>query len=367
MTLGADELVLKLVLLKCGWVTRLQWQATLEERRRLKGEKTLTQILSEGGILKPEQARIVVDPLRRKDYLKELVDAERRFWEKAPARIGPYLVLGFHARGGRAVIFRGEMAGGQVAAIKVLSEAFAFDLEELERFQRQRDYGLMLDHTNLIKVHDAGWEGTVPFLVMGWVEGQPLAEHLEENRALDLKTLVALFTQACRGMAHAHERGILHKDLKPDNLLVDRMDHLVVSDFGVAQRIGEAMEPGIIVGTPAYMSPEQAWGRTLDARADIFSLGAALYECLTRQQPFQGPHRHAVLDAAAAWNFKPPRALNPAIPEALEAVVLKAMAKRPQDRYASMEAFEKDLLQWEEGGAVGARRTWMGRLLGREK
>ncbi len=363
---GADELVLKLVLLKCGWLNLQQWQDAVAEHRRQKGNLGLTRILTDSGLLTPEQARLVVDPLKRKDYLKQLVDAERKFWEKPPGRIGRYPVLGLHARGGRAVIFRGERDGRPVA-IKVLSEAFAFDLEELERFQRQRDFGLMLDHPNLIKVHDAGWEGTVPFLVMGWVEGQPLSQHVEEGRALELGTLVDLFTQACRGLAHAHERGILHKDLKPDNLLVDRMDHLVVSDFGVAQRLGEAGEPGIIVGTPAYMSPEQAGGRDLDARTDVFSLGAALYECLTRSQPFKGENRYQVLEAAAAWDFRPPRALNPGIPEALEAVVLKAMARRPQDRYAGMGAFEQDLLHWEEGRAIRARRSWLGRLLGREK
>lgn len=365
---SADDLVLKLVLLKCGWAGREAWQQALEERRRSQGRKSLTTLLRENGTLTPEQAREVVDPLRRREFLKQLVEAEKRFWEHPPARLGGYPLEGVGARGGRAVIFRGTRDGSPVA-VKVLSQAHAFDLEEIARFHKQREFGMLLDHPNLIRVLEAGQEGAIPFLVMQWVEGEPLSHTLDEGKSLSAEALADVFIQAARGMAHAHEKGVLHKDLKPDNILVAPGGLALVSDFGVAQRFGEAVDEGAIVGTPAYMSPEQASGETagLDTRADIFSLGAALYECLTGTQPYQGEGKRKVLEAAAQGGYKRPGRLNPGIPAALEAVVLKAMAKRPADRYPSMRALAEDLSRWREGKPVEATqpgRSWLGRVFG---
>ncbi len=360
---GADDLVLKLILFKHGWATAATWAEALA--RREKSRKPLLEVLALQGLLPAGHKDDLADPARRRDHLKCMVEEEARFWEKPPRNLGRYPVEGMAAQGGRAVVFRGVRENRPVA-IKVLSHAYAFDLDEVERFRRQGDFGILLDHPNLVKVYDFGWDEATPYLVMQWVEGHPLSHSLEQGPGLPLEQVVDVIVQASRGMAHAHERGVLHKDLKPDNILVDRVGHAVVSDFGVAQLMKDARARGDIVGTPAYMSPEQAAGRRLDARADIFSLGATLYECLTRQQPYRGETRRAVAAAAAGGRFPHPRAVNPDIPIALEAIVLKAMARRAEDRYPSMTALGDALTRWMAGEAKDPPApSWLGRILKR--
>lgn len=369
MELSGDDLVLKLIALKRGWATRETWVRAILERREGRTRKPLHQLLG----LSQAQAAEVADTMRRKAYLKRMVEEEEHFWTEPPSRIGRYEVEGVCARGGRGVVFRARREN-RPYAIKVLAHTHAFDLEEVERFQRQREFGLLLDHPNLIKVHEAGtWEEAVPWIAMEWVEGRPLSEHLSDGPggpgASLLEDLVDWFVQAAKGLAHAHAHSVLHKDLKPDNILVDRVGHVIVTDFGVAQKVGEAYDEGLIVGTPAYMSPEQAAGevRGLDPRADVFSLGASLYECLTRRQPYQGDDRHEILKAAGRGRFLTPRKLNPDIPPALEAVVLKAMERKAVSRTPSMTVFASELEQWRgRGGGSGPESSpsWLKRALG---
>jgi serine/threonine protein kinase len=366
---GADDLVLKLILFKRGWAKASTWAEALA--RREKSRKPLTEVLVQQGLLPAEHRDALATPDKRQDYLKRMVEEEGHFWTKPPQKLGRYPVEGMAAQGGRAVVFRGVREHRPVA-IKVLSHAYAFDLDEVERFRRQGDFGILLDHPNLVKVYDFGWDEATPYLVMQWVEGHPLSHSLEQGAGLPLEQIVEVIIQACRGMAHAHERGVLHKDLKPDNILVDRVGHAVISDFGVAQLMKDARADGDIVGTPAYMSPEQAAGKRLDPRADIFSLGATLYECLTRQQPFRGDNRREVAVAAAGGRFPHPRAVNPDIPIALEAIILKGMARQPEARHRSMTALGDALTRWIGGESMGggkpkspAERSWLGRILGR--
>lgn len=359
-----DDLVLKLIAFKRGWASEATWAEA--EAIATRERRPLLEVLAGTGRIAEADAHALTTAEKRQAYLKRMVETEARFWEAPPKRLGRCDLEGPAARGGRAVIFKGVREHRPVA-VKVLDHKYAFDLEEVERFRRQGDFGILLDHPNLVKVFELGWDEAVPYLVMQWVEGHPLSHALEENGPMPLELLMEAVVQSSRGMAHAHAKGVLHKDLKPDNILVDRVGHAVVSDFGIAVRMDEARERDAIVGTPAYMSPEQASGGRLDARSDIFSLGATLYECLTRQQPYQGENRRETAARAAAGRFLPPHKLNPDVPAALEAIVLKAMARRPGDRFQTMDVFGDALARWIGGdrSVPTAKGGWLGRLLGR--
>jgi serine/threonine protein kinase/tetratricopeptide (TPR) repeat protein len=259
------------------------------------------------------------------------------------ARLGPYEIVAPLGTGGMGVVYRGrDTRLDRTVAIKVLPDLFASDMLFKERFQREARAIASLSHPHICTLHDVGEQDGRAFLVMEYLEGETLAERLLHER-IPHHTLLTWGIQLCDALACAHQNGILHRDLKPANLFITASGAIKILDFGLAKRTDEATEVGptlagtqvgTAVGTVAYMSPEQARGEPLDARSDLFSLGAVLYEVAVGAPPFSGATSAAVFEAIFSRNISR-RAIPPPTPAGFAAVVERLLAKRPMDRYAS--------------------------------
>jgi WD40 repeat protein len=240
--------------------------------------------------------------------------------------------------------------------------------EDLERFRREARAVAQLDHPNIVPIYEIGEHDGQHYYSMKLIEGDSLARDLPHFRGHP-RAAAHLMAQVARAVHHAHQQGILHRDLKPGNVLLDAGKQPHVTDFGLARRLDGAssLSPdGAVIGTVGYMAPEQAAARSrhLSPAADVYSLGAILYEMLTGQPPFQAENAldtlRQVIDREPA-----PRRLNPAVPRDLETICLKCLDKRPARRYASAEALADDLENWAEGRPINARpvgrgeRTWL--------
>lgn len=224
-------------------------------------------------------------------------------------------------------------------AVKILSESLATLPEYIERFEREARVMASLDHPNLITLFAVGRRANQPYMVMKFLDGQPLAKLL--NPRLTPAMALPLFRQMCDGLQAMHARHILHRDVKPANLFVSPTGHLTVLDLGIARQVGSTLtKTGIMFGTPAYMSPEQIAGdKTLDSRTDIYSAGAVLYEMLTGRTPFEADEEHSLL--LAHIQQPPPDAsqTQPDVPRALSIAIQRALSKRPADRFTNITEF----------------------------
>ena len=255
---------------------------------------------------------------------------------------GRYRIIAAIAEGGMGVVYRGERLGlGRPVAIKFLHEAAAATPELRRRFEIEARAASRMSHPNCVAVIDYGLDGDAPYLVMDFVAGRTLASLLRAG-SLSVPRALALGRQVLAGLAHAHAHGIIHRDIKPANILVwsDALgEHAQLTDFGVAKIVDGpgGFSVDLAIGTPSYMSPEQTLGQPVDARTDVYGAGVLLYELLTERRPFRAPkpfdlmwlHREApvpTFDEVAAHR---------AIPAAIEGVVRTALAKAPDDRYAS--------------------------------
>ena len=255
-------------------------------------------------------------------------------------------------RGGMATVFLAlDAKHHRRVALKVLHPDLASALGP-ERFRREIELAAQLQHPHILSVHDSGeTAGGLLWFTMPYVEGESLRERLRRERQLAVDAAVRITREVARALDYAHEHGVIHRDIKPENVLVTRQGDALLADFGIARALavgGAASEPGgssltgtgLTVGTPQYMSPEQASGeRELTARSDIYSLGAVVYEMLAGEPPFTGPTPQAVI--AKMLSSEPPsvRRSRPAVPEAVDAAVRKALAPVPADRWASAGGF----------------------------
>ena len=259
--------------------------------------------------------------------------------------LGPYRVLEKLGEGGMGEVYKARDARlGRDVAIKVLPAEFAADPDRLRRFEQEARAASALSHPNILVVHDIGSHEGTPYLVTELLEGETLRARLGRGLLFPGEA-VELAVQMASGLAAAHEKGIVHRDLKPENLFVTGDGHVKILDFGLAKLLrppGEttaastvagATEPGMVMGTVAYMSPEQVRGQAVDHRSDIFSLGCVLYEMLGGERPFAGA---TAADTLAAILTRDPRPLTdsrPDLPPALETVVLRCLEKRPEERF----------------------------------
>ncbi len=251
--------------------------------------------------------------------------------------LGPYRILEKLGRGGMATVYKAYQPSlDRYVAVKVLPAHLTDEPGYAERFKREARAVAKLEHPNILPVYDYGQEGDLTYIVMRYMEGGTLKALL--GRPLDLSLAVDLIGQIAGALDHAHEHGVVHRDVKPSNVLLDQANRALLTDFGVA-RIVEATQQitatGVGVGTPAYMSPEQGQGKRVDRRSDVYSLGVVLYEMLTGRVPYEADTPLGVVWKHANEPLPLPRSINAAIPEAVERVVLKAMAKAPEDRYAT--------------------------------
>ncbi len=260
-------------------------------------------------------------------------------------------------------------------ALKVLPFASALDPHQLRRFQIEAQAAAQLHHTSIVPVFSVGCERGVHFYAMQYIEGRTLAALIQERRDAarainsplppsadreNIRSVARLGIQAAEALDHAHCQGIIHRDVKPANLLVDVRGNLWITDFGLARFVNEAglTITGDLVGTLRYMSPEQALARrlVLDHRTDIYSLGATLYELLTLRPVVEGRDRQEVLRQIAQQEPSPPRRIDPTIPRDLETILLKALAREPEGRYATARDLADDLRRFLEHRPIAARR-----------
>jgi tetratricopeptide (TPR) repeat protein len=323
--------------------------------------------------------------------------------------LGDFRLLREVGRGGMGVVYEAEQISlGRRVALKVLPFAATLDPKHLQRFRNEAQAAACLHHPNIVPVYGVGCVRGVHYYAMQFIEGQSLARVIEELRdspnsagvarpasttattgpatvssrgiqpgtpfsqssvrePAHFRAVAQLGIQAAEALQHAHEFGVVHRDIKPANLLLDARGILWVTDFGLAQAPCDVRLTltGDLVGTLRYMSPEQASGRhgVIDHRADIYSLGATLYELLTLQPAITGHNREDLLRQAAASEYQRPRQLNRAIPSELEIIVLKAMAREPLDRYATAQALADDLRRWLDGRPIWARRPSLNRRI----
>jgi len=256
---------------------------------------------------------------------------------------GRYELLGMLGVGGMGAVYRArDLELGEIVALKMLSSDLARAPGMLERFREEVRLARRVTHPNVARIFDIGTTGDDWFLTMELVDGESLAVLLEREGAISVARTVAIAIQACAGLAAAHRAGVVHRDLKPDNILMRRDGHAVIADFGIARALVDhhsAERDGQIAGTPAYMAPEQVLGSSdIDGRADVYALGVTLYECLTGRLPFSGDSAVAVAKARLHEPPPDPRSVTPGLPDAIAEIVLQCTARAREDRYASLDA-----------------------------
>jgi HAMP domain-containing protein/predicted Ser/Thr protein kinase len=260
--------------------------------------------------------------------------------EGAVRQVGRYLIQSRLGRGGMATVYRAhDPQIGRAVAIKFLHASLAEDDECRGRFLREARAAGGLSHPNIVVVHDVGEIEGRPYMAMELVDGQPLAEVLEKTKQLPLRDAVLIALQLARALDYAHTRGIVHRDIKPGNIMLraDRTS-VTVTDFGIAHMDdggSQRTQVGAVLGTPQYMSPEQTRGDKLDGRSDLFSAGIVLYQMLAGQRPFRGDSLVAVATKIANESPAPLTQLRPEVPSSLRRVVDRCLAKAPAQRYAS--------------------------------
>jgi len=254
-------------------------------------------------------------------------------------QLGNYKIVGELGRGGMAVVYRAYQASlNRYVAIKVLPPHLGFDQEFVERFQREALAAAQLRHPNIVVIHDVGHEQGIYFIVMELLEGRTLKEIIEGEGELPVEQATRIVEQVAGALDYAHRRGFVHRDVKPANIFVGDDGHTTLTDFGIAKAASEAQQltrTGMLMGTPEYMSPEQAEGVEVDYRTDLYALGVVLYLMLVGQVPFRGTTPHAILHSVIYEPPPPLRRIRPDLSPGIEAVVLKAIDKQPERRYQS--------------------------------
>lgn len=272
---------------------------------------------------------------------------------------GRYVLRGLLGKGGMADV---ELAYDEVldrqVAIKLLHDQFIRDENFVERFRREAQSAAALNHPNVVAVYDTGTDNGRPYIVMEYVAGRTLREILKTD-AINPTRAAEIAAEAAGALGFAHERGIVHRDIKPGNIMIADDGRVKVCDFGIARAANaeNVTQTAAVFGTAAYVAPEQAQGQKVDGRTDLYALGCVLFEMLTGRQPYIGDSPVALAYKHVSEAPPMPRSLNPEIPEGLEHVVLKAMEKDPDERYANGKDFAQDLRLAAEGAAVSATAT----------
>ncbi len=257
-----------------------------------------------------------------------------------------------------AKVFEGtDTVLGRTVAIKVLAPQFADDQSFVERFRREAQAAARIGQQHVVSVFDTGSDDGVHYIVMEYIEGRTLAEFLSGGGRIMPDRAIGIAQDVCRALEAAHAQGVIHRDIKPGNIMMNGRGEVKVADFGIA-RVTTTTETlaqtAAILGTASYLSPEQAQGQPVDGRSDIYSLGCVLYEMVTGRPPFVGDTPVTVASKQVLEEPVPPSRLNPDVTAELDAVILRALAKNPANRYQSAEEFRADLERAQRGLPVEA-------------
>ncbi|MCL4203632.1 MAG: protein kinase [Pirellulaceae bacterium] len=295
----------------------------------------------------------------------EFIHGTARTAAAQPVALGDFRILREVGRGGMGAVYEAEQKSlGRRVALKVLRFGAVSEPEAITRFQREAETVAQLHHTNIVPIFSVGTEHGVNFYAMQFIEGRSLAQVLTDRAGpADPNQVAEWGLQAAEALEHAHRRGVIHRDVKPSNLLLDNDGRIWLTDFGLAKRLDDATlsMTGALLGTPRYMSPEQASSgeRRIDHRTDIYSLGATLYELATGQPVFDGDSPHRVIARIVSDEVTAPRLVRPGLPRDLETILLKCLHKDSAQRYQSARALADDLRAFSDGRPIAARRLGM--------
>ncbi|HEY2946194.1 MAG TPA: protein kinase [Vicinamibacteria bacterium] len=262
------------------------------------------------------------------------------------ATFGRYEILDKLGEGAMGVVYRARDASlGRVVALKMLSADLGAEEELHQRFQREAEAIGRLSHPNIVTVYDVGEASGQLYMAMELLEGEDVRSLIEKRAAIAMADRVRILIQICAGLAYAHSRGVVHRDIKPANILVGSDGRAKLLDFGLARVSARSTitRRGVILGTPDYMAPEQAMGKGVDRRSDVFSAGAVFYEFLTLEKPFKGKTLHAVLYQIISDEPEPVLTVNPEVPVRLAWIVHRMLRKDPGLRYGAMDEVAGDL------------------------
>ena len=299
------------------------------------------ETLSQQGLTWDEAGQML-----RRDSLDEQPDAtcDRMFLEPTNhpgslGRFGRYEIMEFLGRGGMGIVMRGfDLALNRHSAIKVLAPELATSAASRKRFSREAKSAAAVVHPHVVPIQTVDEHDGLPYLVMPVIEGKSLQQRVDFDGPLEIVEVVRIAGQVAEGLAAAHDQGLVHRDIKPANILLENgVERVQITDFGLARAADDASmtRSGVIAGTPQYMSPEQAHGDTIDQRSDLFSLGSLIYFMLTGRSPFRAETTMGVLNRVANDDPRPLRSIDPNVPDWLQAIVTRLLAKQPVDRYQS--------------------------------
>ncbi|MDP3012750.1 MAG: Stk1 family PASTA domain-containing Ser/Thr kinase [Candidatus Subteraquimicrobiales bacterium] len=262
-----------------------------------------------------------------------------------------YKVISKIGKGGMADVYKAEDAVlNRTVAVKVLHSQFAQEENFVARFRREAQAAAGLNHPNIVNIYDWGSEEDTYYIVMEYLAGRNLKEIIQERGPLPVEVAIDIASRVLSALHYAHKHEIIHRDIKPHNIIITADGDIKVTDFGIARAISATTtQTGSILGTAQYISPEQAKGELATVSSDVYSLGAVLYEMLVGRPPFEGDSPVSIALKQVHEAPMAPRAINPEIPETLERIVLKGLAKHPSDRYETAEEMQKDLFRFEKG------------------
>ena len=279
---------------------------------------------------------------------------------------GRYELDGIVGRGGMAEVYRArDIRLDRVVAVKTLREDLAREQTFQARFRREAQSAASLNHPSIVAVYDTGEDNSggshIPYIVMEYVDGRTLRDLLRDDRRLLPERALEIVDGVLRALDYSHRNGIVHRDIKPGNVMLTRSGQVKVMDFGIARAVSDAQatmtQTAQVIGTAQYLSPEQARGERVDARSDLYSTGCLLYELLTGRPPFLGDSPVAIAYQHVREDPVPPSRVDPEVPQWADAIVLRAMAKDPRDRYQSAAEMRQDIQRALQGVPVAAPRT----------
>lgn len=268
---------------------------------------------------------------------------------------GRYEITELIGVGGMAEVYKGvDVIDNKTVAIKILKKEYAENEEFLRRFRNESKAIAVLSHPNIVKIYDVGFSDKIQYIVMEYIDGITLKEYIEEEKVLTWKDTVHFVIQILRALQHAHDKGIVHRDIKPQNIMMFTDGTIKVMDFGIAKFAREEGKTATdqAIGSVHYISPEQASGNVTDAKSDIYSVGAMMYEMLAGRKPFDSDNPVAIAVMHMHDIPERPRAVNPDIPDGLEEIVLRAMEKAPEDRYQTTTDMIADIEKFKTNPSI---------------